>query len=260
MAAYRFYNPAPVLMDLLGLQPCAGGSLAFYDLGTTTPRNTWSDPGQTILNTNPVLLDSSGRANTNIWLDGAYSVRLRDAAGQVVWTRDVNSGTEAGLTIPTPLPSGKYLTTDGSNLLWGDVLQPPDPTGSDGKYLVASGGAYILQSGPTIPTPPTVGGSSIKIGDILDQWGVQTMPASNAQSASMSFSFPTAFIEVPSLQLLIVKAGPIVSEGFTGTIKGTPSATGVSVEWNTGVDDLRTGLRLMDPFQFSWRAVGKVAS
>jgi hypothetical protein len=258
MAAYRFYNPAPVLMDLLGLQPCAGGSLAFYDQGTTTPRNTWSDSAQTILNTNPVLLDSSGRANTNIWLDGAYSVRLRDAAGQVVWTRDVNSGVTAGLVIPTPLPSGKYLTNDGSNLLWGDFFQLPDPTGSDGKVVVASDGGYVLQAQQTIPPAPVTADKSIRIGKLLDQWGVQTMPATNAQSASMSFSFPTPFVEVPAIQILITKGGPVVSEGFTGTIKASPSATAATVDWNTGVDDLRPGLRLTEAFQFSWRAVGKV--
>lgn len=258
MAAYRFYNPAPVLMDLLGLQPCAGGSLAFYDLGTTTPRNTWSDSAQTILNTNPVLLDSSGRANTNIWLDGAYSVRLRDAAGQVVWTRDVNSGVAAGLVIPTPLPSGKWLTNDGSNLLWGEFFQLPDPTGSDGKIVVASDGGFVLQAPQTIPAAPVTADKSIRIGKLLDQWGVQTMPATNAQSASMSFSFPTPFVEVPAIQILITKGGPVVSEGFTGTIKASPSATGTTVDWNTGVDDLRPGLRLTEAFQFSWRAVGKV--
>jgi len=258
MAAYRFYNPAPVLMDLLGLQPCAGGSLAFYDLNTTTPRDTWSDSAQTILNTNPVLLDSSGRANTNIWLDGAYSVRLRDAAGQVVWTRDVNSGVTAGLVIPTPLPSGKYLTNDGSNLLWGDFFQLPDPTGSDGKIVVASDGGYVLQAQQTIPPAPVTADKSIRIGKLLDQWGTQTMPATNAQSASMSFSFPTPYVEVPAIQILITKGGPVVSEGFTGTIKASPSATSVTVDWNTGVDDLRPGLRLTEAFQFSWRAVGKV--
>lgn len=258
MAAFRFYDPAPVFFDLLSLQPCVGGTLAFYDIGTTTPRNTWSDPGKTVLNTNPVLLDSSGRANTNIWLDGAYSVRLRDAAGQVVWTRDVNSGVAAGLVIPTPLPSGKYLSTDGSILVWSDVLQPPDPTGSDGKYLVASGGAYVLQALPAIPAAPTTADKSIRIGKLLDQWGVQTMPATNAQSASMSFNFPTAYVEVPAIQILITKGGPVVSEGFTGTIKAVASATGATVDWNTGVDDLRPGLRLTEAFQFSWRAIGKV--
>lgn len=259
--SYRYYDPAPVNFTLLGIEPAAGGSLAFFEIGTTTPKNTWSDPGLTILNTTPVQLDSSGRANTNIWLQGSYSVRLLDSSGAVIWTRDVNDGVAAGLVIPTPLPSGQFLSNDGSVLQWSSVLQPPDPTGLDGYLLTASGSSYVLTAPPVIPTPNySFGDNFTKVGTNLDQWGTQTMPASNSQSASMSFNFPVAYATVPVIQVLIQKPGSIVTEGFTGIIKATPSTTGATVEWNTGIDDTRTGLRLVSPFEFSWRAVGKVAS
>lgn len=260
----RFYDPNPVYFDLLSNAPVAGGSLAFYEQGTTTPKGTWSDQALAIPNTNPVQLDSSGRANVNIWLDGSYSVRLLDSLGAVIWTRDVNDGAATDSVFPT-LQTGKFLSNDGASVLWADIIQLPDPTGSDGKMVVANGGAYVLQAQPDAPVSPvTVTANSIKTtGEndvILDQWGTQTMPASNAQSASMSFNFPVAYTNVPVIQVLIQKAGPIVTEGYTGIIKATPSATGATVDWNTGIDDIRTGLRLTSPFEFSWRAVGKVAS
>nr|WP_313470870.1 hypothetical protein [Stenotrophomonas geniculata] len=260
----RFYDPNPVYFDLLSNQPVAGGFLQFYDQGTTNPRMTWSNQALTIPNTNPVPLDSSGRANVNIWLSGSYSVRLTDSLGAVIWTRDVNDGSAGNNVFPT-LEAGKFLTNDGSVVLWADLIQLPDPTGSDGKMVVASGGGYVLQAQPVAPTSPVVvTDNSVKITGtssvVLDQWGVQTMPASNAQSATMSFNFPVAYTNVPVIQVLIQKAGPIVTEGYTGVIKATPSVNGATVDWNTGVDDIRTGLRLTSPFEFSWRAIGKVTS
>lgn len=63
--------------------PYAGGSLATYVPGTTTPKQTWLDPSQAALNTNPIILDAAGRCL--IWGDGDYRLILRDAAGNLIW-------------------------------------------------------------------------------------------------------------------------------------------------------------------------------
>ncbi|MNM64804.1 hypothetical protein D3C81_762160 [compost metagenome] len=154
---FRFYNPAPVFHDLLGLDPCNGGSLTFCDLGTTTPRGTWADREQTIPNENPVPLDSAGRSNTNIWLDGAYTITLRNGDGVVVWTRDVNSGQGAGAALP-PMEPGKFLTTDGSNWLLADVRQVPDPSGSPDTILGTDGANLIWTAKPEPPPAAEVSG------------------------------------------------------------------------------------------------------
>ena len=43
--------------------PLAGGKVFFYQAGTSTKLDTWQDAGGTVPNANPVVLDSSGRAN-----------------------------------------------------------------------------------------------------------------------------------------------------------------------------------------------------
>jgi len=63
--------------------PYAGGSIATYVPGTSTPKTTWLDPDQTAANTNPVILDAAGRAT--MYGDGEYRLILRDAAGNEVW-------------------------------------------------------------------------------------------------------------------------------------------------------------------------------
>jgi len=65
--------------------PYAGGTLEFYEPGTSNPKDTWSSPTGDVdtLNENPLTLDSAGRAL--IYGDGAYRTVLRDAAGNLVW-------------------------------------------------------------------------------------------------------------------------------------------------------------------------------
>lgn len=260
MAAYRFYNPAPVLMDLLGLQPCAGGSLAFYEIGTTTPRNTWSDPGQTILNTNPVLLDSSGRTNTNIWLDGAYSVRLRDAAGAVIWTRDVDSGASGGLTIPA-LASGQFLSNDGSSLLWDIIRQVPDPTGSADKILSTDGNSLIWIAKQAIPSLPIeVLENAIKIKGVMIQWGGGSAPASGGYSTQQAITFTTPFTEAPYFAIPSVNSALVTASSLVATAATNYSATGCTFNFSTADSKEGNSDKITSPIPYKWVAIGKVAT
>lgn len=69
--------------------PYAAGTIDTWIPSTTTPKDTWTDPGLTVLNTNPIVLDSAGRAI--IYGDGAYRTRLRDALGNVIWDQPTDS-------------------------------------------------------------------------------------------------------------------------------------------------------------------------
>ncbi|SET91156.1 hypothetical protein SAMN05720615_11845 [Stenotrophomonas indicatrix] len=262
--AYRFYNPAPVFFNLPGLQPVAGGSLQFYQIGTTTPKGTWSDPDMTIPNANPVPLDSSGRANTNIWLDGSYSVRLLDSLGATIWTRDVDSGVDDGLAIPA-LQSGKFLTNDGSTLQWDSIRQAPDPTGSANKILSTDGSDLIWIAQPTIPASPVVTtDTSVKITGassvILDQWGTGSIPASGTKLASTVITFPTAYVNPPTASVGIARGSGVVSAGFIGCLGWTTSTTQLTVYWDLNIDAVGSQFNLSNPIPITWRAVGKVAS
>lgn len=85
--ANRFFSPNQQFADSTGL-PYAGGSLTFYASGTTTLLNTYSDKALTIANTNPVVLDSAGRAGGVFLQNLAYKVVLADANSNVIWTYD----------------------------------------------------------------------------------------------------------------------------------------------------------------------------
>ncbi len=63
--------------------PLAGGFVYFYDPGTTNFKFTYQDRGLTTPNSNPVILDSAGRAT--IWGSGVYRQVLTDQFGNLVW-------------------------------------------------------------------------------------------------------------------------------------------------------------------------------
>lgn len=63
--------------------PLVNGTVGFYVQATLTPKSTWQDSGQTILNTNPITLDSRGQAI--IWGSGVYRQIVQDALGNVIW-------------------------------------------------------------------------------------------------------------------------------------------------------------------------------
>jgi hypothetical protein len=82
--------PVPVLQfsDADG-KPYAGGSIATFVPGTTTPVTTWSESTGTTANSNPVILDAAGRCT--IYASGAVRMQLTDALGNLVFDRPSNT-------------------------------------------------------------------------------------------------------------------------------------------------------------------------
>ena len=68
-------------------EPLDGGLLYTYEAGTSTPRTTYKDVAGVEPNTNPVVLDSAGRAQVRI-VSGSYKFVLKDANDVTIWTED----------------------------------------------------------------------------------------------------------------------------------------------------------------------------
>ena len=107
-----FLNPTTGL-------PLAGGSIACYSPGTTTPKAIYSTYSG-VPAANPFPLDSSGGAT--IFLDGFYDIALftsPNGTGSPIWTILNVSGNRAdNLSSGSGLPSGGnngdfYFRTDG---------------------------------------------------------------------------------------------------------------------------------------------------
>jgi hypothetical protein len=80
--------------------PLAGGSVTFYVPGTNTLKDTWQDPYENTLNTNPVLLDAAGSAI--IYGSGQYTMLVQDVNGNIIYealTADGFIGTSGSLQL-----------------------------------------------------------------------------------------------------------------------------------------------------------------
>jgi hypothetical protein len=98
MTATLLPNAKQTFLDGNG-KPLAGGQVFFYIPNTSTLKSTWQDPAQTILNTNPVILDAAGEAI--IWGSGTYRQVVYDVEGNLIWdqiTEDANAGLTGDLT------------------------------------------------------------------------------------------------------------------------------------------------------------------
>lgn len=93
----RYSNPFIQYQNGTGSNSLPGATLDFFEPGTTTRKDTFSDSGLTTANTNPVVADGSG-VMPDIFLNGTYKVVLKDAAGivQPEGTKDPVGETAAG--------------------------------------------------------------------------------------------------------------------------------------------------------------------
>lgn len=105
--ANRFTDPRSQFLDSAGAV-YSGGFLYFYETGSTTPADTYSDAVLTTPNENPVELDSAGRLPNDVFLDPnvTYKVVLKDADGNTIWTADPVDDPAANVTAALQVYAG----------------------------------------------------------------------------------------------------------------------------------------------------------
>lgn len=87
MTAFLFNMPWSQVFDSSG-NTLAGAKLYFYDAGTTTLKNIYTDSDLTVAAANPVIADGSGRF-APIYTDGQpFKVMLYTASGDLIWSAD----------------------------------------------------------------------------------------------------------------------------------------------------------------------------
>lgn len=132
--------------------PLSGGLLYTYQAGSSTPLATYTDINGTIANANPIVLNSSGRLDNEVWLTYGFNYKfvLQTSAAVTLGTYDNLygiigvAGTSTGTTIPLgvislwygsigSVPTGWYLC-DGTN-------GTPDLRN---KFVVGAGSTYSV--------------------------------------------------------------------------------------------------------------------
>jgi hypothetical protein len=101
-------NAKQQFLDANG-NPLASGKVYFYIPSTTTFKNTYQDAALTILNTNPIVLDTAGEAI--IYGNGSYRQIVNDVNNNLIWDQT----TIAPITI-TDVES-VYSASNGASLI-----------------------------------------------------------------------------------------------------------------------------------------------
>ena len=123
--AQTFYIPINQVFSNLGIIG-AGYKLEFFETGTSTPKDTYSDVGLTVPNTNPVIADSSGRF-PQIFVESLadYKAILKDEIDNVIWTSDPVDPKVFSLNDFDPRPASFWGTTAGTNTEYTLNANPP---------------------------------------------------------------------------------------------------------------------------------------
>jgi len=100
-----------------GALPLAGGQIYCYQAGSSTPLSTYTTSSGTIANPNPVVLGSTGKLPSEMWLQSGYSYKfvLQDASNVTINTYDNIAGIITSIpTSNTTLPAGCIIIWSGS--------------------------------------------------------------------------------------------------------------------------------------------------
>ena len=139
--------------------PIAGGTVQFYVPSTTTPKDTWQDAGQSVLNTNPVVLDSAGRAI--IYGSGSYRQIVKDQFGNLVWDQLTADSTSLGVIVTGGTSGGTAnaqtvtaATWSGARTVCRQRAADNEPTGGT---LAPAAGWYVPMLHPVHVVSPAAG-------------------------------------------------------------------------------------------------------
>jgi hypothetical protein len=137
--------------DNTGL-PLNGGLIYTYQAGSTTPLASYTDINGTIANSNPIVLDSSGRPPSEVWLTYGffYKFVVKTSAGVTLGTYDNIYGiigvanTSTGTTIPTGMISLWYGSIGSVPLGWYLCDGTNGTPDLRDKFVVGAGSTYSV--------------------------------------------------------------------------------------------------------------------
>jgi hypothetical protein len=251
MAIALLPNPVPQFCDADG-HPYAGGSIATYVPGTSTPKATWLDPYEVALNTNPIILDAAGRCV--MYGDGEYQLLLRDAAGNIIWDTLSSTLVSAAMAPVVIAPT----IADAVHLLGIDDMiaqEATDRAAADSAEqlarIAADNALGVRIDNETARATAAEANLQGQIDGLpAPPEAVTTVQAGSATADSgghVRITFPTPFSVVCTAVVCTLTGGGLISDTFNVTF----DRNGADV-WCT-----EAGTPIGKPDGFCWVAVGR---
>jgi hypothetical protein len=192
MVAGIIPNAKNQFIDING-KPLVGGAVYMYVPNSLVPKDTYQDINLSVLNTNPIILDSNGQCT--IWGDGQWRQRVFDSLGNLQW--DFNTTTPQITTIPTFAVAQCTVDGDGSTPGTGICADDYIPVACTLQFAVLQSTLagsvavdiwmtpFVINVPPTSAnsivssTPPTLTTAQSSIDNILSGW-TKSVPANTA--------------------------------------------------------------------------------
>lgn len=244
--------------------PLSGGKLYTYSAGTTTPKDTYTTAAASVSNTNPVVLDSAGRAV--VFLSGSYKLRLEDSLGNLIKETDNVTAFSTQSSTVDDIVSNFISATPvfADNFIFADVSDSNTTRRSALSNIVAStseivsGGSDKLVSASNLRlTTPTIGGSvattsgaSVDISTAIpsgvrsimlwfkgvsssgtSNWIIQLGSASFTTSGYVSNGSRPSVLSSTSTAGILALVSPVAAETATGCVT-LNLVNSVSNEWH----------------------------
>lgn len=199
-------------------QMLSGGKLYTYLAGTNTNLTTYNSSSGTVANSNPIILDSSGRLTSEIWVTNGVSSKyvLKTSTDVLIATWDNipslstalnGSGTANGVAYFNSInqfTSGANLTFDGSNLV---------ASGS-----VTAGGSVAVGTNITVGGTATVTGTIASTGGITSATPAVTQAANDSSTKIATTEFVKKYSPTEKIQTIGASVG---SNQLTVTLEPT---------------------------------------
>jgi hypothetical protein len=227
-AAQQFFSNSGV--------PLAGGLLYTYSAGTTTPLATYTTAAGTTANSNPIVLNSAGRLDNEVWLTSTltYKFLLKDSGGVTIATYDdiPGIGSVSGLTSGTSILSGNG-SGGFSNVVIGSNLSFVGGTLS--ATTGGSGAGTVTSVALTAPAAFTVTGSPVTTtGTLALTYSGTPVPVSSGGTGTSTLTANSVVLGNGTSAVQLVAPGTagnvLVSDGSTwtsGPNAGTTTALAV---------------------------------
>jgi hypothetical protein len=204
--------------------PLSGGLIYTYQAGSSTPLTTYTTYNGTVPNTNPIILDSSGRTPQEIWMQVGYTYKLviQTSAGVTLQTLD-----NLYPILQTATASSSPFTT-GMIIIWsGSTGSIPSGwslcNGSNGTPNLTD--RFILGAGSTYAVG-TTGGSTDAI--VVSHNHTATSTSSVSDPGHQHYSYTSGATNGGG------GGGALTYyQGSSGAQPVQPAGTGISVSTST---------------------------
>lgn len=218
-AATLLPNGKQQFFDASG-NPLVGGFVYFYTPNTQTPKDTWQDADQTILNTNPVVLDGSGEAV--IYGSGVYRQVVKDVDGNLIWDQPTQDTSASSINFSSSVggtANAITVSSSGFTSQDGQIISFVAVNDNSGSTTLDAGSGAIPLLKDTVSGPLALQGGEVKTGNVI-----------NAQYISATNSF---HLVGNNLASVLITGGTINNTTIGATTATTGRFTNIEVTSTT---------------------------